>query len=41
MPAQVQILLLSDNLPEWLMGTTRNRLGYARTGSNPVVVVIR
>lgn len=28
-----------DSMPEWLMGTTRNRLGFARTGSNPVAVV--
>ena len=28
-----------DNLPEWLTGPPAKRLGFARTGSNPVVVV--
>ena len=28
-----------DNLPEWLSGSPAKRLGFARTGSNPVVVV--
>lgn len=29
-----------DNVPEWLRGLTRNQLGSACTGSNPVVVVL-
>ena len=29
-----------DDLSEWLRSLTANQVGYARTGSNPVVVVV-
>ena len=29
-----------DSVPEWLLGLTRNQLGFARAGSNPAAVVL-